>query len=235
MSFDFIFFVETFKVGLSYLPTTLYISLLPLCLGLVIGTLIAVARMSKCKPLIYISKYFVVIVRGIPPILMLLLFFLTMTKIFDAIATGLHLPFNSSIISAKTVVICALTVIASANFAETIRTSFKSVGHGQMEAAYTIGMVRGMAIRRIIIPQALPVAIPIISNTFISLVKSSSLAYLLTVIDVLNGCKIQADVSYKFLEAYVAAAVIYYIICFLIEQMARVLTKKVSYYKYKSA
>lgn len=234
MSFDFNFFTDTFKVGLSYLPTTLYISLMPLCLGLIFGTFIAVARMSKSKPLILLSKYFVVIVRGIPPILMLLVFFLTMTQIFDAITSALHLPFNSSIISVETIVICALTVIASANFAETVRTSFKSVGHGQLEAAYTIGMTRGTAIRRIILPQALPVAIPIIANTFISLVKASSLAYLLTVIDVLNGCKIQADVSYKFLEAYVAAAVIYYIICFSIEQIARVLTKKASYYKCKN-
>lgn len=231
MSFDFNFFIHTLKVGLQYLPTTLYISLMPLGLGLVIGTFIAIGRMSRCKPLIYLAKYFVVIVRGIPPILMMLLFFLTTTKIFDALMAVLHLPFQSNIISAKTIVIIALTVIASANFAETVRTSFKSVGHGQLEAAYTIGMTRGMAIRRIIIPQALPVAIPIISNTFISLVKSSSLAYLLTVIDVLNGCKIEADVSYKFLEAYVAAAVIYYIICFCIEQLARILTKKVSYYK----
>lgn len=231
MSFDFNFLIETIKVGITYLPVTLYISLMPLFLGLIFGTLMAIARMSKCKPLIYITKYFVVIVRGVPPILMMLIFFLTMTKIFDIIATALHFPFNSSIISSKTVVICALTVIATANFAETVRTSFKSVGYGQMEAAYSIGMTRGTAIRRIIIPQALPVAIPIISNTFISLVKSSSLAYMLTVIDVLNGCKIQADVSYKFLEAYIAAAIIYYVICFTIEQVARILAKRVSYYK----
>lgn len=231
MSFDFNFFLNILKAGLKYLPTTLYISFIPLFLGLIFGTFIAIARMSSCKPLIYLCKYFVVIVRGIPAILMLLVTFLSITQVFDSLMSLLHLPFSSNAISTKTIVIFALTIIASANFAETVRTSFKSVGHGQLEAAYSIGMTRGKAIRRIIIPQALPVAIPIISNTFISLVKSSSLAYLLTVIDVLNGCKIQADVSYKFLEAYVAAAVIYYLICFSIEQIARVLTRKTSYFK----
>ena len=234
MSFDFSFMLETFRVGLTYLPKTLYISITPLILGLLFGALIAILRLSHIKPLVLITKWYIVIVRGIPPILMLLVFFLTMTRIFNNVMTALHIPVTSSVISPEIIVICALTVIASANFAETVRTSFKSVGKGQMEAAYSIGMTRGAAIRRIIIPQALPVAIPIIANTFITLIKSSSLAYLLTVIDVLNGCKIYADVSYKFLEAYIAAAIIYYIICLGIEQGAKYLARRSSYYIFKT-
>lgn len=234
MSFDFSFMVETLKIGLKYLPMTLYISFTPLFFGLILGALIAILRMSHKKPLVVLTKWYIVIVRGIPPILMLLLFFLTMTRVFDSLMGFLHINISSSVIKPPTVVICALTVIASANFAETIRTSFKSVGKGQLEAAYSIGMTRLTAIRRIIIPQALPVAIPIVANTFITLIKSSSLAYLLTVTDVLNGCKIHADVSYKFLEAYVAAAIIYYIICWGIEQGAKLLAKKSSYYIFKT-
>lgn len=234
MSFDLSFMIDTLKVGLTYLPMTLYISFTPLFLGLILGAFIAILRMSHAKPLVFLTKWYIVIVRGIPPILMLLVFFLTMTRVFDSLMGLLHINISSSAIKPPTVVICALTVIASANFAETVRTAFKSVGKGQMEAAFSVGMTRGWAIRRIIIPQALPVAIPIVANTFITLIKSSSLAYLLTVIDVLNGCKIYADVSYKFLEAYVAAAIIYYIICLGIEQGAKVLARKSSYYIFKT-
>ena len=120
----------------------------------------------------------------------------------------------------------ALTVSAVAFLAEAVRSAVLSVDKGQLEAAYSIGMKKGKAMIRIVFPQALPAAIPIIGNQCIGLIKASSLAYFITVMEVFNAAKIAANRNYKMLEAYVAAALIYWGLTLIVERLTAIAAAK---------
>jgi cystine transport system permease protein len=97
--------------------------------------------------------------------------------------------------------------------AEVIRAAILSVPTGQWEAAHMIGMSRRRALRRIILPQAARVSVPPLSNTFISLVKDTSLASLILVTELFREAQQIAAFSQEFMALYVEAAVVYWVIC----------------------
>jgi ABC-type amino acid transport system permease subunit len=120
-----------------------------------------------------------------------------------------------------------LSFLAVAFMSESIRMALQSVPPGQVEAAQSIGMTTVTIYRRVIIPQALPVAIPILGNTFISQAKGTALVYLIGVTDLITGVKIEANATYRYLEAYIACALIYWVLCAGIEQGIRLINKKI--------
>jgi L-cystine transport system permease protein len=125
-------------------------------------------------------------------------------------------------------VLVAISIFAIMNISETIRGALISVDKGQYEAAYSIGLTRMQALRRIILPQAFPVAVPALCNNFIGLIKGSSLAFIISVTDLMNGALITATSNYKYLEAYVASAIVYWVICITIEKVSFIFEKRLS-------
>jgi cystine transport system permease protein len=99
---------------------------------------------------------------------------------------------------------------------EIIRAAILSIPKGQWEAGYSIGMSYRQALRRIVLPQATRVSIPPLSNTFISLVKDTSLASLILVTEMFRRAQEIATTNYEFLLLYTEAALIYWVICFLL-------------------
>ena len=99
---------------------------------------------------------------------------------------------------------------------EVIRAAILSIPKGQWEAAHTIGMNYSQTLRRIILPQATRVSIPPLSNTFISLVKDTSLASLILVTEMFRRAQEIASANYEFLLLYTEAAIIYWLICFIL-------------------
>ncbi len=91
-------------------------------------------------------------------------------------------------------------------------------------------MTSGQMLRRIVIPQALPVAVPLIGSNFIGLIKGSATASLISVVEIINATVFEASGSYKFLEAYVAAAVIYWLLCIIVERIVAFLETRVGVY-----
>jgi L-cystine transport system permease protein len=172
----------------------------------------------------------VVVIRGIPMVLILLMIYFQLTRGFDIIAEKFNLSIRSKDIDLIYVAIIALTISATANISEVIRGALISVGKGQFEAAYSVGLTRGQTLRRIVLPQALPVAVPLLCNSLIGLIKGSSLAYMVTVVDLMNGALITATANYRFLEAYIAAAIIYWMLCIVIEKFSSILEKRLGVY-----
>jgi L-cystine transport system permease protein len=114
---------------------------------------------------------------------------------------------------------------------ENIRGALNSVETGQFEAGYSIGMTRRQVLLRIVLPQAIPTAVPPLCSSLIGLIKGSSLCYMLMIMEVLNGTLLVASRSYKYLEAYIAAALIFWFLCICFEQLGRLLTKKINTYQ----
>lgn len=196
---------------------TIPLSLVSFAIGLMIALLVALMRLSRNKAVSAIARGYISIIRGTPLLVQLFVIFYGLPSI------GLKIdPWPSAII--------AFSLNVGGYAAEVIRAAILSVHQGQWEAAYTIGMSRRRALRRIILPQAARVSVPPLSNTFISLVKDTSLASLILVTELFRQAQKIAAFSGEFMLIYIEAALIYWIICLVLSSGQNVLEKRLDRY-----
>ena len=199
------------------IQATIPLAIITFVLGLIVALVTAMMRLSKSALLKTLATIYVSAIRGTPLLVQLFIIFYGLPVI------GLTIdPYPSAII--------AFTLNVGAYASETIRASILSIPKGQWEAAATIGMTKWTAMRRIILPQAARVSIPPLSNSFIGLVKETSLASLILVADLFRKAQEIAARTYDFLLLYVEAALIYWAICFLLSLVQTVLEKRLERY-----
>jgi ABC-type amino acid transport system permease subunit len=109
---------------------------------------------------------------------------------------------------------------------ETVRGAIEAVDSGQYEAAYSIGMNSRQTLSRIVLPQAFLVALPNLGNTIIALLKDTSLAYVITVNEIMRSARLAASGKYRYFEAFLSAAIIYWIICIIMEITVNLFEKR---------
>lgn len=182
------------------LAATIPLTLASFAIGLAIAILIALARLGESRILRGLASFYVSLIRGTPLLVQLFVIFYALPQLGVVID-----PFPSAIL--------AFSLNVGGYTAETIRAAILSVPKGQWEAAETIGLDRATTLRRVIAPQALRVAVPPLFNTFISLVKDTSLASSIMVSELLREAQIIAAPSYRFLLLYSLAALYYWLIC----------------------
>ncbi|TBN58226.1 amino acid ABC transporter permease [Glaciihabitans arcticus] len=196
---------------------TIPLALASFALGLVIALGIALARLSRNRVLSGAARVYISLVRGTPLLVQLFVIFYGLPSI------GIKIdPWPSAII--------AFAINVGGYAAEVIRAAILSVPKGQWEAGHTIGMSRAQTLRRIILPQAARVSVPPLSNTFISLVKDTSLASLILVTELFKQAQKIAAFSSEFLLLYAEAAVIYWVICLALSSGQNVLEKRLDRY-----
>jgi L-cystine transport system permease protein len=182
---------------------TIPLTIITFICGLLLAVLTALARLSSVKFLQIIARIYVSVIRGTPLLVQLFIIFYglpTLGIIID--------PFPSAVIG------FSLNVGAYAS--EIIRAAIVSIPKGQWEAAYSLGMSYPKALKRVILPQASRVSLPPLSNTFISLVKDTSLAAMILVTEMFRRAQEIAATNYEFLLLYSEVALIYWVICFLL-------------------
>jgi cystine transport system permease protein len=196
---------------------TIPLALSSFVLGIVIALGVALMRLSKVRVVSGIARVYVSIIRGTPLLVQLFVIFYGLPSI------GLLLdPWPSAII--------AFSLNVGGYAAEVIRAAILSVPKGQWEAGHTIGMSRVQTLRRVILPQAARVSVPPLSNTFISLVKDTSLASLILVTEMFRQAQEIAAFSREFMIVYIEAAVIYWAICLVLSSGQSVLEKRLDRY-----
>jgi ABC-type amino acid transport system permease subunit len=227
---DYGFLLYEIWVAICYIPFTLLLVSGPLLVGLVIGSFLAVARIQRIPVLHQVVRLYVVIIRGMPTVLMLLIIYFVFVYTFDSLAEFFGLTLRTGQIHPLVFAILVLSFLSIAFVSESIRMALLSVPSGQIEAALSIGMTTFTVYRRVRIPQALPVAIPILGNTFIGQTKGTALVAMIGVTDIVTKVKIEANATYRYLEAYIAVALIYWFLCLGIEQGIRLLNRLVRSY-----
>jgi cystine transport system permease protein len=181
------------KAGLLF---TVPLTLLSFAAGLTLAFVAALIRLFGPKPLVLLVRFYVWLIRGTPLLVQLFVLFYGLPSI------GIVLdPLPAALIG--------FTLNVGAYNSEVIRAAIESISKGQWEAAYSLSMTRGQAMRRTILPQAARVAVPPLSNSFISLVKDTSLAAVLTVPEIFQAAQRIAAVTYEPLILYVETALIY--------------------------
>lgn len=222
------FILESLPEILKYLPATLEIALVSIIIGVLLGFIIAIIRIKQIPILNKLSIAYVSFMRGTPLLVQLYISYYGIPLIVEYINYKFNASYNINNIPAMIFVFLAFSLNESAYISETIRGAILSVDKKEIEAGQSIGMTSFMIMRRIILPQALLVAIPNLGNTLISLVKSTSLAFTVSVMDIMASAKVIAGRNMRFFEVYIAIAVVYWIICFIVEIVFRKLEKKLN-------
>jgi len=177
---------------------TIPLSILSFGFGLVLGFIAALARLFGGPIVSSIARFYVWIVRGTPLLVQLFLIFF-------------GLPSIGIVLDAFPSALIGFSLNMGAYMSEILRAAIQSIHKGQWEAAYSIGMSWPQAMRRTILPQAARVATPPLGNSFIALVKDTSLAAAITVPEMFQSAQRIAAVTYEPLILYMEAAFIYLI------------------------
>jgi len=221
ISWDYI--LESLKSGLQYFPNTLKLVMIPTFLGLIIGTIIAFVQTFKIPVIGKLSRVLITLYRGIPIVVALMIYNLLFTLKFEAVARFFRLNISIADVDQIIVGIFALTLMSICLMTESIRGGLIAIDNGQFEAGYSIGLTRMQTLRRIIIPQLIPISIPPLTNNVIGIIKGSSITMAIGITEVLAGALIPGSKSYSFLEGYIAAAVIYWMFTVILEQLSKYL------------
>ena len=196
---------------------TIPLSIVSFLFGLALALVVALMRISGQPVLSGIARFYVSVIRGTPLLVQLFVIFYGLPSI------GLTIdPWPSAII--------AFSLNVAGYAAEILRSAILSVPKGQWEAGHTIGMSRTVTLRRVILPQAARVSVPPLSNTFISLVKDTSLASLILVTELFREAQQIAAFSQQFMLIYLEAAAIYWVFCLVLSSGQSALEKRLDRY-----
>lgn len=221
MNFNLAHFNESLIYGLKYLPNTVRLVFIPLAFGLILGTMIALVRVYKVPVICKLLAVFVTVYQGVPIVVALMIYNLVFMLKFNDLASLLHLKKSISDVDNIWVGIFALSLMAVCSISEAVRGALLSIDNGQNEAGYSVGLTKIQTIKRIILPQMVPVAIPMLINNVVGLIKGSSVVMAIGIVEIVAGATIPSSRTYSFFEGYVAAAIIYWIFTIVIEYLAQ--------------
>ncbi|MFQ7222077.1 MAG: amino acid ABC transporter permease [Lachnospiraceae bacterium] len=211
------------------LPVTLELAFLAMIIGLVLGLILAIIKIKQIPVLKQIAGLFVSIVRGTPVLVQLYIVYFGVPMFFKYINAKYGTNLAVANIPGFVYAVLALGLNSSAFSSEMIRSALLSVDNkGQVEAAHALGMTYGQTLRRIIIPEALTVALPTIGNSLISAIKGTSLAFTCAVVEITAQGKIIGGRNYRYFEVYCSLAIIYWIVTVIIEQILKFTEKKLA-------
>jgi len=198
---DFLFH----PIILEALRETLYIALLAMVLGIVLGIVLAVMRVSRNPLASGFAGLYVWFWRATPVVLQLLIMYFGLRQLIE------NDLFRDNWTRWRAAVI-TFGLNEAAYMAEIARAGILSVESGQMDAAKSVGMTNLQAMRRVILPQAFRVIVPPTGNEFVAMLKNTSVAFAIGVVELLNAAKIQAARNFKVLELYTVAAFWYLVV-----------------------
>lgn len=209
MDFKFSIISEYSHYFLTGTLLTIGLSLVSIVIGTILGMAFALGRISKYKIVSWASACYIEFFRGTPLLVQLLIIYFGVVPFFMNKSDG--------VVAA----IVALSLNAAAYIAETIRAGIESVPHGQMEAARSLGMTHAKAMRFIIIPQAMRKILPPLGNSFISLIKDSSLASTIATPELMYWANAANAQYFRVWESFITAAFIYLILTLTISNLLK--------------
>ena len=217
------------------LLTTLWVSLLAFAFSVVVGLFLGLCRTSPSRVVREIATFWVEIVRGVPMLVILYyIAFIGAPGFVDVlnlvlsplVSAGVLAPVSIRGIDFSWRAIIALTLGYGAFISEIFRAGIESIHAGQWEAAFALGLRRGQAMIRVILPQAVRNVLPPLGNEFVAMIKDSALVSALGVQDVTQMGKVYAASTFKFFETYNVVAFLYLFLTISLSMLVRLLEKR---------
>ena len=195
--------------------TTLKVSLIALLIGLLLGIVICLAKISTIKVLNVLATIYVEVIRNTPILVQIMIIYFALPEVGISFT-----PFMSAII--------ALSINSGAYVSEIFRSGILAIDKGEMEAGRSLGLSYFQTMKFIILPQALKNSLPALGNEFISLVKESSIVYFVGVADIMFAANTVKNATYETFGPYLIAAAIYFIITSVLSFLVKRLEKKLA-------
>ena len=227
-------YAQIFRVVSNGVGTTLWVALVAFFAATILGLLIALARTSRLRVLRELATFYVEIIRGIPVLVFLFYVAFVGAPWFVAAINWIVAPLvHLGAVDAMTIrdfdfvwrAILALTICYSAFIAEIFRAGIESVGAGQIEAGWSLGLSRWTTFRFVVAPQALRTILPPLANDFVSMIKDSALVSALGVQDITQLGKVYSSGSFKFFETYNVVAFLYLTMTISLSLLVRLLER----------
>lgn len=198
------------------LKMTLMMTVVSLVLAVVVGMVSCMFSIAKAKPLNWISGVYLSIIRGTP--LMVQAFF-----IYFGLTAALS--FRISYFNAAVIVLC---LNAGAYLSEIFRSGIAAVNKGQMEAARSLGLPYGVAMRKVILPQAIRIVIPSVLNQFIITLKDTSILSAIGCAELMKQSQMIVARNFRSFETYAIVAVMYYVVVMILTKLFRIIERRLS-------
>jgi len=217
MRFNLLFMANTFFAALKAVPITFQITITALVIAVPAGFFMALCVIYNVKVLKQLSQVYISFIRGTPIVLQILIVYSLVPSLLNSFIK--NMGWNISIFDVNPI-IYAFIVFAlnnAAQLAEVFRSGILAVDKGQHEAAMACGLSPVRTYVNIVIPQALATALPNLCNLVITLIKNTSLAFMMTVKDITAVARIEASYTYSYVEAYLDIFVLYIIICSIVQ------------------
>jgi glutamate/aspartate transport system permease protein len=216
LDFSFLTWSVITNLVLKGLVFSVQLTLIAMLGGIVLGTALALMRLSGKTWLVRVASFYVNTLRSIPLVMVILWFFLLIPMI-----TGRPM-------GAETSAIITFTVFEAAYYAEIMRAGIQSVSKGQVYAGYAVGMTYAQCMRYIVLPQAFRNMLPVLLTQTVVLFQDTSLVYAIGAYDLLKGFEVAGKNFNRPVETYLAATVLYFMICFSLSMLVRRLQKKIA-------
>jgi glutamine transport system permease protein len=207
--------VAALPILLKGLQVTLYIFVIAIILGFLIGLVVALFKLAPIKLLNWIAKVYVDAIRGTPFIVQLFFIYFGVNS--------LHLVSLNN----TTAGIITVAINAGAYFAEIIRAGIQSIDKGQTEAARSIGFTEAQTMRYVVLPQAFRRMLPTITNQSIISLKDTSLLSVIGIADLTQQGQIQASATFEAFKIWLAVGIIYFIIIYLLTLLANFVERRI--------
>ena len=212
-------FGETYELLFQGLQVTIQVTVLSLLIAFVLGLITSLLGFSK-TPLRWISKVYVWLIRGTPVMVQVFYIYFALPQLLQSLGYDVRLTsFMAGLIT--------LTLNAGAYMSEIFRGAILAVNSGQMEAARSLGLSKGQAMRKVVLPQAIRICLPSLVNQFIITLKDSSIISVIGLTDIMYQAKIYVGRSMESFATYTWVAVFYLVIITILTQIAKRVEKKV--------
>ncbi|NQN50944.1 amino acid ABC transporter permease [Streptococcus suis] len=213
VSYDLSYVFKFLPEILYALPLTLWILIVTIVIGSLLGALLAWGQLYGDEVIVSISRGYVFVLRCTPPIVLLFMVFYGLPEFLE---WWLGLDVNGW--SRTVFVITAMTLLYAATISEVLKSAYLAVPNGQMEAGLSIGLTEFQTFQRILLPQAFRFALPNISNAILNLLKDTALAYTIGLADIMGAGNllIGRNLGNYSLETYTAVAVVYWSLALLL-------------------
>ena len=212
-------YVKGFLVALQGVPVTVGVTLIAMVTGVVLGLVLALMKMSRIKVLTALASLYIEIIRGTPLIVQALIMAYGLPQLLQSSGISCRWPY----LIIPAVIVCGLN--SAAYVAEVIRSGIQAVDKGQMEAARSIGMTKGQAMKLIVIPQALKIVLPAFGNEFVSLIKETSVLSYVGVVEILRKGALWNAATFNTFEAYIGVALVYMLLTIPTSKLVKRLEK----------
>ena len=218
LRFDYTYAIEHFTMILKYAGMTMKIAVISMVFALIFSLIITIIRYYRIRVLHIIVNVYIDLFRGAPLLVQLFFIYYGLAQLFPIFVN----------LSGEAAAVIGLTLNAASYMTEEMRSALESVPRGQIEGGLSVGMTEMQVMRHITLPQAARIAMPMMGNEFISLVKNTSMAFTLGVREIMAESSLLGTSSGRYFECYLDAFIIYFILCKVIGILQKLLEKRLN-------